>query len=160
MHSFPVIIREALNSDFKQLCKLFLEENRFHAELVPEYIQTTSEVLTQEELQTFIASSTGCLFVCEHERKLLGAVIVSLKEERENRWKKARLVGYIEDLVVTSTACGRGIGKRLLDEARKWVLSHGVQTIELHVWERNVGARSFYASLGLKDVQRRMRWNF
>ena len=48
------VIREAIESDFEQLQKLFIEENKFHSELVPDYIQTIHNVLTIEELQTFL----------------------------------------------------------------------------------------------------------
>jgi ribosomal protein S18 acetylase RimI-like enzyme len=45
-----------------------------------------------------------------------------------------------------------------MQAARHWVASQDVQTIELHVWEANTGARRFYESLGLRSVQRRMIW--
>lgn len=151
-------VREANASDFAALCTLFAEENRFHAALVPEYIKTTPQILTQEEWRDFLTSSTTRVFVCAHEAALLGAIIVAVKDEPENRWQQSRRTGYIEELIVTQTARGRGIGKQLMEIARDWVLSQGVQVMELHVWEANTGAWRFYESLGLKSVQRRMVW--
>ena len=104
-------VREANESDYKSLCALFVEENRFHAALVPEYIKDTLHVLTQEELRGFVTDPTNRLFVCENDGDLLGAIIASVKDEGENRWKQARRTGYIEDLVVTKTAQGQGIGE-------------------------------------------------
>jgi diamine N-acetyltransferase len=151
-------IREAGIADFDRLCALFAEENQFHAQLVPAYIQATSPVLTKEELQAFLDSRTHQLYVCVDDDMLLGAVIVSLKDTAEDRWSKPQCCGYIEDLIVASTAQGRGVGRQLMHAARGWVMSHGVHTIELHVWEANTGARRFYESLGLCTVQRRMTW--
>ena len=151
-------IREAVIADFDRLSALFVEENRFHAQLVPAYIQATSPVLTRDELRAFLDSRIHQLYVCEDDGTLLGAVIVSLKDTAEDRWNKPYLCGYIEDLVVTSTARGRGIGRQLMQAARHWVTSRGVHTIELHVWEANTGARRFYESLELQTVQRRMTW--
>jgi ribosomal protein S18 acetylase RimI-like enzyme len=151
-------IREACISDYEHLCTLFAEENQFHARLVPMYIQTAPHVLTQEELKEFLTSRTHCLFVCEDSHALMGAIIVSLKDDPEDRWKKRRHTGYIEDLIVTATAQGRGIGKQLMEAARGWVVAQGIQTIELHVWNANAGACNFYESLGLRSVQRRMTW--
>jgi ribosomal protein S18 acetylase RimI-like enzyme len=153
-----VRVREANESDFGSLCMLFAEENRFHAALVPEYIKTTPQILTQEEWRDFLTSSTTRLFVCANEAALLGAIIVALKDEPENRWQQSRRTGYIEDLIVTETARGRGIGKQLMEIVRDWVLSQGVQVMELNVWEANAGACRFYESLGFKSVQRRMVW--
>lgn len=151
-------IREASIADYEHLCTLFAEENQFHARLVPAYIQTTPHVLTQEELQEFLMSRAQHLFVYEDSDAILGAIIVSLKDEPEDRWKKRQRIGYIDDLIVTRTAQGRGIGKQLMEAARNWVLSQGIQTIELHVWNANVGACHFYESLGLRSIQRRMTW--
>ncbi|MFN2108647.1 MAG: GNAT family N-acetyltransferase [Anaerolineae bacterium] len=151
-------IREAGIADFERLSALFVEENRFHAQLVPAYIQVTSPVLTREELQAFLDSRTHQLYVCEDGDTLLGAVIVSLKDTAQDRWNRPRLCGYIEDLIVTATARGHGVGRQLMQATRRWVASQGVQTIELHVWEANTGARRFYESLGLHSVQQRMIW--
>ena len=151
-------VREAGIADFDRLCALFAEENRFHAQLVPAYIQVTPQVLTREELLAFLDSQIHRLFVCADGDTLLGAIIVSLKDTAENRWNKPYLCGYIDDLIVTSTTQGRGIGRQLMHAARRWVASQGVQIIELHVWEANTGARRFYESLGLCSVQRRMTW--
>ena len=151
-------VREARAADFEGLVALFSQENELHAQLVPAYIQATPQVLTREELQAFLDSRTHRLFVCEDGDKLIGAVIVVLQETAEDRWNKPRLCGYIEDLIVASTARGRGVGSQLMQAARRWVASQGVQTIELHVWEVNTGARRFYESLGLRTVQRRMTW--
>jgi len=151
-------VREARAADFDGLVALFGKENELHAQLVPAYIQTTPHVLTRKELQAFLDSRTHRLFVCEDGYTLLGAVIVALQETVEDRWNKPRLCGYIEDLIVTASARGRGVGRQLMQAARRWVMAQGVQTIELHVWEVNTGAHHFYESLGLQTVQRRMTW--
>jgi len=150
------IIRDAGESDFGQLHELFAEENKFHSKLVPDYIQATHHVLTQEELQTFLTSQKYHLFVCEKELELLGAVLISFREEREDRWKKSRTIVYIEDLIVTASARRGGIGKQLIKAVHTWAVSRGIQSIELHVWEANTGTRQFYESVGFMSVQQRM----
>ena len=150
------VIREAIESDFEQLQELFIEENKFHSKLVPDYIQTTNNVLTQEEFQTFLTNQNYQVIVCEKRHELLGAVLISLQEERENRWKRPRTTGFIEDLIVTASARRCGIGKQLIKAVEAWVVSQGIQTIELHVWEENKGTRQFYESIGFMSVQRRM----
>lgn len=151
-------VRAARAADFDGLVALFSEENELHVRLVPAYIQATAQVLTRKELQTFLDSRTCRLFVCEEGDTLLGVIIVSLQETAGLRWNRPRLYGYIEDLIVTASARERGVGRQLMQAAQRWVASQGVQTIELHVWEVNTGARRFYESLGLQTVQRRMTW--
>ena len=83
-----------------------------------------------------------------------------MREEREDRWKKSRtigyIIGYIKDLIVTASARRGGIGKRLLKAVHAWAVSRGIQTIELHVWEANTDTRQFYESIGFMSVQRMM----
>ena len=152
-------IRSAKLSDYDSLCRLFEEENRFHVQLVPAYVRATTDVLTREELQAFLESQTQHLVVCAGATDLIGVILISLQDQREDRWKPARRIGYIEELTVAADARGQGIGKLLMQAAREWVLSKGVQTIELHVWEANVPAQRFYERLGLRNVRRRMTWD-
>ena len=57
---------------------------------------------------------------------------------------------------MTASARRCGIGKQLIKAVEAWVVSQGIQTIELHVWEENKGTRQFYESIGFMSVQRRM----
>jgi len=149
-------IRTAIESDYLQLKSLFTEENRFHADLVPKYIQMTNDILKREELQEFLANTDSNIFVYEKNTELLGAIIISIREEKEDRWKKSRVIGYIDDLIVKSSARRNGIGKQLVAAARSWFFAQSIHNVELNVWETNTGSYQFYNALGFHTVQRRM----
>lgn len=67
----------------------------------------------------------------------------------------ARDEGEICSLYVASEACGRGIGKRLL-EAAKGQVGAGCHSGRLSLWtfQANEGARRFYQREGFAEVQR------
>jgi ribosomal protein S18 acetylase RimI-like enzyme len=152
-----ILVRNARDADFGQLVALFAEENRFHAELVPDYIQATDDILTKAELHEFISSVDTHLFVCEAESQLVGAVIVSIRKRKEDRWNRPLETAYIEDLIVSARARRIGAGKCLMTEAIAWARTKGVDSIELHVWHSNSGAIRFYESLGFTTIQHRMK---
>ena len=152
-------IREASIEDLESLRELFVEENRFHAQLVPEHVRPTQDVLTRVELEDFVSSPVQRIFVGDDGDDLLGAIIVKLKEQPADRWKAARRFGYVDELIVSANARGRGVGSQLMAAARDWLLSKGVRAMELHVWSANVDARQFYEALGMRTLQRRMIWD-
>lgn len=60
--------------------------------------------------------------------------------------------GLISDMVVKSDYRRQGIGKRLLDEIRKWFSQQGITRIELRVSARNEVAYSFWNRHGFKET--------
>lgn len=151
------IIREAIESDLNDLVLLFIEENRFHADLVPAYIQATKDVLRTGELEDFIADERKVLIVAESGGALVGAIIVAIAETEDDRWKKGGQAAYIEDMIVGTQIRRLGVGKALMQAALDWVRGQGVDAVELHVWEKNARARHFYESMGFATLQRRMK---
>jgi ribosomal protein S18 acetylase RimI-like enzyme len=150
-------IRTATKSDYIQLYNLFSEENQFHANLEPEYIQVTDDILKKNELDEFISNTNSNIFVCEKNNELLGAIIISIEEEQEDRWKKSRVIGYIDELIVKKSAQRNRIGSQLINAAQTWFLEKNIHTIELHVWESNTNAYQFYNAQGFQSIQRRMK---
>jgi ribosomal protein S18 acetylase RimI-like enzyme len=65
----------------------------------------------------------------------------------------------IEDLCVDEKYRGKGIGKKLFEEAIKHGKENGVKFIELSVWEFNQNAKIFYEHAGMKVKTNRMELN-
>ena len=56
------------------------------------------------------------------------------------------------DIVVSSEARGRGLGRRLTTALMNWGAAQGAELAYLQVIEANAAARSLYASLGFRDA--------
>jgi len=67
-----ISIRFAKETDFEQVGKIFSEENRFHAELVPEIIQVADPIMTPEWFDEVLKDPKKNIFVAENENRLLG----------------------------------------------------------------------------------------
>ncbi len=152
-----ILLRKARPSDLKDLKELLYEENRYHSELVPEFVRSTRDVLSSEELSEFIDDRNRELFVAQSRADLVGAVIVAIIRMEGARWKKSVETGYVEDLIVTSEFRNRGVGGMLMEKAAEWVRSKGVDSMELHAWEVNRQAVSFYRTAGFQTIQLRMK---
>ncbi|MEM8846170.1 MAG: GNAT family N-acetyltransferase [Bacteroidota bacterium] len=82
-------------------------------------------------------------FVAETVEKIVG---IALVYPRYSTWKGP--VIHLEDLIVTKSMRGKGVGSALLDEVVKYGKSLGVKRISWEVLDWNEPAINFYESKG------------
>ena len=152
-----VEIRLANQADFDQVGKIFAEENQFHADLVPEVIQTADPIMPPEWFDDVLGNPRKTLFVAQIDKELVGLVLVELKTNIDDPIFKPRKYMYISEIAVAASHRGLGIGRSLMENAHQWAQNQGITEIELRVWERNHQAIAFYQVLGYWMWQHTMR---
>jgi ribosomal protein S18 acetylase RimI-like enzyme len=60
-------------------------------------------------------------------------------------------VGYISTVVVSASAAGAGIGRRLMRRAEQWASQQGCRVMTLEVFGQNAAARAVYDRLGYQE---------
>lgn len=90
-------------------------------------------------------------FVAETDKKIKG---IALVYNRYSTWKGRIL--HLEDLIVSESARGAGIGTALLDEVIKYGHSLGVKRINWEVLDWNKPAIDFYEKKGANVLR---EWN-
>ncbi|AIM37486.1 GNAT family acetyltransferase [Sphingobacterium sp. ML3W] len=128
------IIRYAVEAD----CPAMLELIRELA-----ILEKASDAVTVS-MQEFIDAGFGenpiwGAFVAELDGKIVG---ISLYYIRYSTWKGRRL--YLEDLIVTESMRGYGIGKQLFEETLNFGKSKGYQGMVWQVLDWNEPAIQFY----------------
>ncbi len=88
---------------------------------------------------------TGVSLVAE----LDGAVVGQLTVSRGNRPTTAHRAEF--GITVAAASRGVGVGRALLETLETWAREHGVDRIELGVFEANERARAAYRALGYSD---------
>jgi GNAT superfamily N-acetyltransferase len=81
---------------------------------------------------------------------------VALFHSRFSTWL-GRPGMYLEDLFVTETARGRGVGRRLMSRLAAIAVERGWGRIDFHVLDWNP-ARRFYARLGMEHLGEWLRY--
>ncbi|MEX0336766.1 GNAT family N-acetyltransferase [Vibrio tubiashii] len=147
------MIRKAVVSDHSDLVRLFILENQHNAQLAPDIVRETEDVLSLEELNQILADNNQYLVVKEIDGVAVGALLGSITKTLERRWSQARLYAYLEELIVCPASRGKGIARELVDSFVHWAQSHSASSVDLHVWSNNDSAMGFYRSYGFSEKQ-------
>ena len=136
-------IRKAKPTDLQQIHDLIVELAVFERE--PKAVE-----VTVEELKTsgFGDQPDFTCFVAETNDKILG---IALVYTRFSTWKGRVL--HLEDLIVSESMRGNGIGSALLDQVVKYAHTFKVKRVCWEVLDWNTSAIEFYEAKGA-DVKR------
>ncbi len=131
-------IRDSKKEDMPQVLDLIKELATFENE--PEAVEVTVQDL---EYDGFGTNPRFHCFVAEVNSKIEG---IALVYNRYSTWKGRAI--HLEDLIVSQSVRGKGIGSKLLDEVVKYAHNLGVKRINWEVLDWNEPAIAFYEKNG------------
>lgn len=131
----PMIkIRKGNREDLPRVLELIKELAEFERAA-----NEVSNTVSKMEEDGFGVNPVYGFFVAEEDNIIQG---ISLYYYRYSTWKGKRL--YLEDIVVTESQRGKGIGKKLFDTTMKLALDDGCTGMMWQVLEWNTPAINFY----------------
>jgi len=153
-----VLIRQAAEEDYQQLCTLFVDLDALHRQALPHlFRKAEGPARAKEFITSRLADENVATYVAEnHDGQLVGFVQAELKDTPDIPIIVPRRFVRINDLVVKSQWQRVGIGRQLVDQAQQWAVEKGATEIELGVWEFNQEAAAFYKKLGYTTAKRIM----
>ncbi len=140
-------IRDARKEDMLAVFKLIQELAVF--ELAADEVELT---IADLERDGFGPSPKFQCFVAENEAGEIPGIAFAFF--RYSTWKGPTL--HLEDLIVTESARGNGIGNALLTEVVKYGHAHGVKRVQWEVLDWNEPAIKFYEAKGANVMR---DWN-
>lgn len=133
-----IVIREAVEADMPRVLDLIRELAVFERE--PDAVEVTVEQLKEDG---FGSHSAFRCFVAEADGVVGGMALVY---PRYSTWKG--IVLHLEDLIVTESMRGIGLGAALLDRVVQYGAEQGVKRISWEVLDWNKPAIDFYKGKG------------
>lgn len=127
-------IRAGRKEDLAQVLTLIKELATYEKAL-----HEVTNTVTLMERDGFGGNPLFGFFVAEEERTILG---ISLYYYRYSTWNGKRL--YLEDIVVTQTHRGKGIGHMLFEETMRYSLQSECTGMQWQVLDWNESAINFY----------------
>lgn len=136
-------IREATAKDMQYVLELIKELASFEKEA--NAVEVTVDDLVHDG---FGAEKLFHCFVAERNSKIVGMALIY---SRYSTWKGPII--HLEDLVVSETMRGTGLGTALLNEVVKYCAQQGVKRISWEVLDWNEPAIVFYEKKGAKVLR-------
>lgn len=141
-----ITIRNSRKQDMPQVYNLINELALFEKE--PDAV-----IITIKDLEDDGFGNTPQFhcFVAEIDSKIVGLALIY---NRYSTWKGRAI--HLEDLIVSATMRGKGIGSKLLDKVVKYGYELGVKRISWEVLDWNEPAITFYKKNGANVMR---DWN-
>jgi GNAT superfamily N-acetyltransferase len=136
----PITIRNGRKEDLPRVLELIKELAEF--ERAPHEVINTVEML---EHDGFGQKHIFVFFVAENNQRMVG---ISVYYWRYSTWKGKRL--WLEDIIVTQSERGRGVGKTLFDRTMQHTLDEHCSGMMWQVLDWNEPAITFYKKYGAK----------
>ena len=133
-------IREATLNDFdKGLLKVFIEGYRYHQNGRPDIFANISDNdLKNDLIENFDRLNT---IVILEDESIVGYLSYKIKEKHTKKLD-------VDQLVILEQYRGKGLGKKLMDAAKKIAIDNGCDRIELNCWMFNENALAMYEHIG------------
>jgi len=133
-------IREATLNDFdKGLLKVFIEGYRYHQNGRPDiFAKISDEDLKNDLIKNFDKLTTIVILDAE---SIVGYLSYKIKKRHTGKLE-------VDQIVILEQYRGKGLGKKLMEEAKKIAIENGCDRIELNCWLFNENALNMYEHIG------------
>jgi ribosomal protein S18 acetylase RimI-like enzyme len=155
MTNNDLILRTATLDDLDSLVTLWWESAHYHQDLEPRLqYASDAENATREFMSKQMESEDACFWVAQIEDDIVGYIeaMVMAKPPIFHH----RRVGHIGSIYVKAEARRKGIGNRLWNLARDWLVEKGVPTINLWVASQNPKALEFWKKFEFSEIMIRL----
>ncbi len=145
----PIQIRSARAGDGPAIAALVEASLALHAKLHPDFFRAGGDDAV------LVVDRHTLVLVAETPRAgVVGLLRARVYDTPRRAHMAPRRRAMIEDLSVARAHRKRGVGRALVEAARRWSVEQGAVQLLLTLWEGNAGADAFYRALGFRTVSR------
>ncbi len=150
-----IYVRRAERSDVPQMLPLLEQLDAWHRESYPERFRPHAEGgRTQHSLLKEMVEPSSEYWLAVRAGKVLGLAFMMHRQLESNPLVKPDNYLLLDMLVVEEGQRRKGIGKMLVEQARKRAGEEGYSRVVIKVYEKNQEAMKFYEELGYKTLKR------
>lgn len=140
------MIRNATHDDIPAIAKLYREQFREMAKLIPDFIKEGDQ--STEFLENTISNEDSDILVCENNGEVVGFILLQAKVRPDFDFMIPGKYCYIMDVIVTEAHRNKGFGTALMNSAKDWAREKKCDFINLDVLVNNPAAIALYEKLG------------
>jgi GNAT superfamily N-acetyltransferase len=142
-------IRLARDTDFEGFCRLVAELDSLHEKNVPRYYRMSSvPPRSKDFFSSLITNPAKAVLLAVQGDEMAGYLYLEARTEPPVPVLVPMQWANILETVVTKKFQRQGVGKLLMEHARRWAKENGCRDLRLSVFEFNEAAQAFYKSEG------------
>ena len=152
-----ITLREARENDkeiFVELTSALSRFNRQHHDEKSTYDDYSQvlEAIKSHALKTFENRDDGRthIILAENHQDIVGYGLARVYDEDATADNGTGQIGLIDELFVSASVRGKGIGYMLLDDCMEWLKKTNIQRVKLHAYSWNDSAKCIYERKGFK----------
>ena len=152
-----IVIREAVISDYEDLCEVYSELDEQHRLNHPELFMKSEDYgRAKEYISEIIDDNNKALFVADVDSKVVAFAECYIQKSTNFPVIKKREWVQLDGVAVKRENQDCHIGSLLLRKVAEWANCKEVKRIELKVYSFNTSADEFYSRKGFKDLSKVM----
>ena len=146
-----IVVRPLTANDRSAHDDLLRELDAAHRAALPHLIRAPEDAaISEARYLAYLADPEIFFAVVELDGRVAGFIRASFVANGGGRAHLPRRFARVEEIVVTSAARRRGLGRALMMALRGWAASKGAKSLELSVYAFNAEAAAFYAREGFE----------
>ena len=143
-------IRSAQPADRQAVQRLLDEQNRFHVTLLPEFFQEHPTAASR--VDEMLDDPDTLLLVAEVDASIVALAEIRCAQTKDLPILVQKRYACLQEMIVTASHRGTGIGAALMARARDWARSQGAVSLRTSVVPGNARARAFYEREGFGEI--------
>ena len=133
------------------------EVQNLHVRFEPEIFKKPDHDEIKFFFKDVLKDENKKVFICLDEQRSVGYILLQIGGHEGHAFCYAQKWIYIDHIGVSKKYRGKGIGKRLIDSAKKFAKEHQINRLMLDVWTVNENAKGFFKKQGFNTFNERMR---
>lgn len=143
-------IRRATIDDLFSICDLSQSLFEYERQFTDEYNMSWSHAKEGQKFFTkCLKGRKSFILLAQDGNVLVGYILVTVKKLA---WRAFNPIAEIDNLTILSTYRGKGIGTKLMQQAKKIAVKRGAKRISVSALSDNIRALKFYRQQGFKDL--------
>ena len=144
-------IRKAKVEDIKEISDILMQVSKLHSDNRPDIFKDKkmSEIIKWSE--DILKDNQKIVIVAEYESKICGVAVCKIKTINEHINVKDTKIFSVDELCVDKDYRKKGIGSKLIAEAKRLAEENNCNRLELNCWKFNQDAMKFYKDIGFEE---------
>lgn len=142
--------------DANLLAKLNHDVQEIHHDIEPEIFKPFDQESIETFFQKVLQNSSVTAYIADVDGEAAGYMLLAKITTEDNPFKYGHTILHIDQICVESSYKGKGIGKALVEYAKRYAIENQIKRIVMNYWTQNHNSGEFFRSQGFKNFNERL----